>query len=79
MVFDIKMEDFKRTGGHVKYVPPLITYSSVFSNDIVCISLTIFVLNYLEVTVAYIMIVYLTDTVNEKICNIMDPKFCGYQ
>jgi len=65
MIFDIKMEDFRRkarlvAGGHMTDVPPTITYSSVVGRETVRIALTLAALNDLKVKVADIMNVYVT-------------------
>ncbi len=57
MVFDIKMEDFRRkarlvAGGHMTGAPATITYASVVSRETVRLALTIAALNDLEVKVA---------------------------
>ena len=54
MVFDIKMEDFRRkarlvAGGHKTDAPATITYASVVSRETVRVALTIAALNDLEV------------------------------
>ena len=54
MIFDIKMEDFKRkaryvAGGHMTDTPATITYASVVSRETVMIALMIAALNDLEV------------------------------
>jgi hypothetical protein len=56
MVFDVKMEDFRRkarlvAGGHMTEAPPTITYASVVSRETVCLALTIAALNDLKVEV----------------------------
>ena len=80
MVFDIKMENFRRkarlvTGGHVTDVPPAITYSSVVARDTVRIALTLAALNDLEVKVADILNAYVTAPVQEKIWTVLGPEF----
>ena len=81
MIFDIKMEDFRRkarlvAGGHMtKDVPPTITYASVVSRDTVRIALTIAALNGLDVKTADIMNAYITAPVQEKVWTILGPEF----
>ena len=80
MIFDIKMEDFRRkarlvAGGHVTDVPPTITYSSVVGRETVRIALTLAALNDLEVKVADIMNAYVTAPTEEKIWTILGPEF----
>ena len=80
LVFDIKMEDFRRkarlvAGGHMTDVPPTITYASVVSRETVRIALTIAALNDLEVKVADILNAYVTAPVQEKIWTVLGPEF----
>ena len=80
MVFDIKMEDFQRkarlvAGGHMTEAPATITYASVVSRETVWITLTIAVLNNIEVKAADIMNTYVTAPVQEKIWTILGPEF----
>jgi hypothetical protein len=54
MVFNVKMEDFRRKarfvdGGHTTDTPHAMTYASVVSRDLVRIALTLASLNDLEV------------------------------
>ena len=54
MIFDIKMEDFRRkaryvAGGHATVAPPTLTYASVVLRESVRIALTLAALNDLEV------------------------------
>ena len=60
MIFDVKMEDFRRkarmvAGGHMTDVPPTITYESVVSCETVRITLTMVALHDLNVKTADIM------------------------
>jgi hypothetical protein len=72
MVFDIKMEDFRRkarlvAGGHMTGAPATITYASVVSRETVRLALTIAALNDLEVKVGDILNAYITAPVKEKV------------
>ena len=54
MIFDMKMEDFRRNSrlvasGHTTNPPATITFESVFSRETVIIALTLAELNDLEV------------------------------
>jgi hypothetical protein len=54
MIFDIKIEDFRRkacmvAGGHMTGAPTIMTYASVVSCETIRIALTIAALNDLEV------------------------------
>ena len=80
MIFDIKMEDFRRkarlvAGGHMTDAPPTITYASVISRESVRIALLLAALNDLEVKAADIMNAYITAPVEEKIWTILGPEF----
>ena len=80
MIFDIKMEYFRRksmlvSGGHVTYVPPTKNFASVVSCETIRIALTIDALNDLQVKVADIMNTYVTDPVQDKILTILGPEF----
>ena len=80
MIFDVKMEDFKRkarfvAGGHMTDTPSTLTYASVVSRESVRIALTIAALNDLEVKSADIQNAYITAPNKEKIWTICGPEF----
>ena len=80
MVFDIKMEDFRRkarlvAGGHMTEAPATLTYASVVSRESVRIALTLAALNDLEVKTGDIENAYLTAPVAEKIWTTCGPEF----
>ena len=80
MVFDIKLDGFKRkcqlvAGGHVTDTPAVMTYASVVSHDSVWIALTIAALNDLEVKASDIQNAYLTAPCEEKIWTTLGPEF----
>jgi hypothetical protein len=61
MIFNVKMEDFRRkarfvSGGHTTYTPYSMTYASVVSRESVTIALTLAALNDLDVKMADIKI-----------------------
>ena len=65
MIFDIKMEDFRRkarlvAGGHMAKAPATITYASVVSCETVCIALLMAALNDLNVKVGDVLNAYIT-------------------
>jgi hypothetical protein len=65
MIFDVKMEDFRRnarfvTGGHTTDTPHAMTYESVMSRESVRIALNLADLNELDVNMADIENAYLT-------------------
>ena len=72
LIFDIKMEDFRRksryvAGGHTIASPPTLTYASVVSRETVRIALTLAALNDLEVKASDIQNAYLTAPCSEKV------------
>jgi hypothetical protein len=80
MVFDIKMEDFKRkarlvAGGHTTEAPATITYASVVSRETVRIALMLAALNDLQVKAGDILNAYITAPVKEKVWTILGPEF----
>lgn len=80
LVYDVKMEDFRRkarlvAGGHMTETPATITYASVVSRESVRIALTLAALNDLEVKTADIENAYLTAPVGEKIWCVLGPEF----
>ena len=80
MVFDIKMEDFRRkarlvAGGHMTEAPKCITYSSVVQRDTVRIALTMASLNKLQVKAGDIENAYITAPCQEKIWTKLGPEF----
>ena len=80
MVFDVKMEDFRRkarlvAGGHMTETPMAATYSSVVSRDSVRIALTIAALNDLNICAGDVENAYLTAPVKEKIWCILGKEF----
>jgi len=80
MVYDVKMEDFRRkarfvAGGHMTETPSSNTYASVVSRETVRIALTLAALNDLEVKTADIENAYLTAPVAEKIWCVLGPEF----
>ena len=80
MIFDIKIEDFRRkarlvAGGHMTETPKCQTYSIVVSRETVIISLTISSLNDLEVKSGDIMNAYLTAPIREKVWTVLDKEW----
>ena len=72
MIFDIKMEYFRKkaryvAGGHATAVPPTLAYTSVVSRHSVRISLTLTALDYLEVKTSDIQNSYLSAPCSKKI------------
>ena len=68
MVFDVKMEDFRRkarlvAGGHMTEAPATITYASVVSRETVHIALMLAALNDLQVKVGDVLNAYITAPV----------------
>jgi hypothetical protein len=80
MIFDVKMEDFRRkarfvAGGHTKDTPHAKTYASIVSRESVRIALTLDALNDLNVKMADIENAYLTAPITEKIWTVLGPEF----
>jgi hypothetical protein len=75
MIFDVKMEDFRRkarcvAGGHKTYNPHAMTYASVVSRESVSIALT---LAGVDVKMAEIENSYLTAPITEKVWTVLGP------
>ena len=80
MIFDIKMEDFRRkarfvAGGHMTKAPAAMTYASVVSRETVRIALMLAALNDLEVKCGDVLNAYITAQVTEKIWTTLGPEF----
>jgi hypothetical protein len=80
MIFDVKMEDFRRkarfvAGGHTTDTPRAMTYASVVSRESVRFALTPASLNDLDVNMVDIENAYLTAPLTEKIWNVISPEF----
>jgi hypothetical protein len=80
MIFDVKMEDFRRTagfvaGGHTTDTPHTMTYASVVSRESVRIALTLAALNDLDVKMDDIENAYLTSPITEKVWTVLGPEF----
>ena len=79
MVFDVKMEDFKReaqliAGDHKTKAPATITYASVVSRETVRIALMLVALNDLKVKVGDVLDAYITAPVKEKVWTVLGPE-----
>jgi hypothetical protein len=71
MIFDSKIEDFRRkahmvAGGHMTGAPMIMTYASMVSCETICIALTLAALNDLKVKVADILNAYMSAPIKEK-------------
>jgi hypothetical protein len=80
MVFDVKMEEFKRkarlvAGGHKTNAPATITYASVVSREMVRIALMLAALNDLQVKIGDVLNAYITALCKEKVWTTLGPKF----
>jgi hypothetical protein len=80
MIFDIKIEDFRRkarmvAGRHMTGAPTIMTYASVVSRETVRIALTIAALNDLEVKAADILNAYISAPIKEKVWCALGPEF----
>ena len=79
LVFDVKMEDFRRkarlvAGGHMTETPKCMTYSSVVARDTVRLALLLASLNDLEVKAGDVMNAYVTAPIKEKIWTILGDE-----
>ncbi len=80
MIFDIKMEDFRRkarlvTGGYRTKAPATITYTSVVSRETVRIILLMAALNDLEVKIGNVLNALITAPVTKKVWTVLGPEF----
>ena len=80
MIFDVKMEDFRRkarlvAGGHMTAAPATLTYASVVSRETVRIALMIAALNGLEVKAGDVLNAYITAPVTEKVMTVLGPEW----
>ena len=80
MVYDVKMENFRRkarliAGGHMMDAPASITFASVVPRESVRIALTLAALNGLQVKTADIENAYLQAPVAEKIWCKLGSEF----
>jgi hypothetical protein len=78
MIFDVKMEDFRRkarfvAGGNTTYTPHAITYASVMSRESVRVALTLAALNDLDVKMDDIENAYLIAPITEKVWTVLGP------
>jgi hypothetical protein len=80
MIFDVKMEDFRRkarfvSGGHITDTPHAMTYASVVSRESVRVALALAALDELDVKMAYIENAYLTAPLTEKVWTVLGVEF----
>ncbi len=80
MIFDIKIEDFRRkvhmvAGGHMVGASMIMTYASVVSCETICIALTLAALNDLEVKAADILNAYISAPIKEKVWCALGTEF----
>ena len=80
MIFDIKMEDFRRkarlvAGGYMTKAPTTITYASIVSRETVHIALLMAALNDLNVKVGDVLNTYITAPITEKVWTVLGPEF----
>jgi hypothetical protein len=76
MIFDVKMEDFRRNarfvaGGHTTDTPHAMTYASVVSRESVRVAPTLAALNDLDVKMADIENAYLMAPITEKVWTVL--------
>ena len=80
MIFDVKMEDFRRkarlvAGGHMTKAPASLTYASVVSRETVRMALTVAALNDIDVWAADVLNAYITAPCREKIWTTLGAEF----
>jgi len=80
MIFDLKMEDFKRkarlvAGGHRTDAPATITYASVVSRETVRLALMLAALNDLQVKAGDVLNAYITAPCKEKVWTTLGAEF----
>jgi hypothetical protein len=78
MIFDVKMEDFRRNarfaaGGHTTDTPHAMTYASAVTRESARIALTLAALNDLDVKMADIENAYLTAPMTDKVWTVLGP------
>jgi hypothetical protein len=78
MIFDVKMEVFRRkarlvTGGHKTEAPATITDANVVSRETVRIALLMAALNNLEVKVGDVLNAYITAPITKKVWTVLGP------
>ena len=83
MIFDFKMENFRRksrlvAGGHVTEPPDTIRYTSVVSRETVRVVITVEDLNNLHVRTADIHNAFIQAPVSEDIWIVLGPEFGPY-
>jgi hypothetical protein len=80
MIFDAKMEDFRRkarfvAGGYTTDAPHVMTYASVVSRESVRIVITLAARNDVDVMMGDIENAYLTAPITEKFWTVRGPEF----
>ena len=80
MIFNLKMEDFRRkvrlvAGGHMTETPKTLTYASVVSRTMVQIALMLAALNNLEVKTSDVQNAYLTAPCAKVIHTMLGAQF----
>jgi hypothetical protein len=78
MIFDVKMEDFRRSarfvaGGNTTDTPRAMVYSSVVSRESVRVAPTLAAMNDVDVKMADIENAYLTAPITEKVWTVLSP------
>ena len=80
MIFDVKMEDFRRKTRLVAIenmtkTPNCQTYSSVVSRETVCLALTIAVLNYFQVKSGDVMKACINIPITKKVWTVLGNEW----
>jgi hypothetical protein len=80
MIFDVKMDDFRRNTqfvarGRVTDIPHTMTYASAVLRESVRIALTLSALNDFDLKMADIENAYLTAPITENMWGVLGPEF----
>jgi len=87
MIFDVKMEDFRCNAwlvvrGHTTKAPATLMYARVISQEAVCITPLVAVLNNVVIWAADVLNAYITIPCHEKIWTTLGKEFgdeCGWK
>jgi len=80
MIFNVKMEDFRRKArlvarGHQTKAPATITYASVVSRETIRIALLMAALNDLEVMLGDVLNAYTTAPITKEVWTVLGAEF----
>ena len=80
MIFDVKMEDFWHkaqlvAGGHTMKAAATLDYARIVSQENVCITLLVAVLNNVDIWAADVLSTYITAPCDKKIWTTLGKQF----